>query len=135
MHYNAGSGVQPSPVGMEQSLAGAATAQEHTVEQTGFPTTSEGSARASEQHQEPDKAQSADQMEDNGSRQHNGQRNVSAQEQNTDERPWDSVCPEPFAWDGRSSLMVCVDPDKRIWYQAHVVKKKGDEYLLSWPGE
>ncbi|DBB11232.1 TPA: hypothetical protein ACH3X3_006675 [Trebouxia sp. C0006] len=47
-------------------------------------------------------------------------------------RPWDSCCPEAFPWDGKSSLMVCVDPEQRIWYQAHVLKQRGNQYLLSW---
>ena len=63
-----------------------------------------------------------------------GQSAADASGQNH-ERPWDSNCPEPFLWDGRSSLMVCVNPDKKTWYQANVVKQKSDEYLLSWPGE
>jgi len=50
-------------------------------------------------------------------------------------RPWDSSCPEAFPWDGKSSLMVCVDPEQRIWYQAHVLKQRGNQYLLSWSGE
>ena len=50
-------------------------------------------------------------------------------------RPWDSACPEAFPWDGKSSLMVCVDPEQRIWYQAHVLKQRGNQYLLSWSGE
>ena len=50
-------------------------------------------------------------------------------------RPWDSCCPEAFPWDGKSSLMVCVDPEQRIWYQAHVLKQRGNQYLLSWSGE
>lgn len=29
--------------------------------------------------------------------------------------------------------MVCVDPDKKIWYQANVLKQKTSKYLLSWP--
>ena len=31
--------------------------------------------------------------------------------------------------------MVCVDPEQRIWYQAHVLKQRSNQYLLSWSGE
>ena len=49
-------------------------------------------------------------------------------------RSWDSTCPEPFPWDGKSSLMVCVDPEQKIWYQARVAMRRGNQYLLSWLG-
>ena len=50
-------------------------------------------------------------------------------------RSWDSSCPQAFPWDEKSSLMVCVDGEKRIWYQARVVGLNNSQYLLSWPGE
>lgn len=31
--------------------------------------------------------------------------------------------------------MVCVDGERKIWYQAHVVGLNNSQYLLSWPGE
>ena len=31
--------------------------------------------------------------------------------------------------------MVCVEPEQKIWYQAHVVMRRGTQYLLSWPGQ
>lgn len=50
-------------------------------------------------------------------------------------RSWDSSCPQAFVWDKKSSLMVCVDGEKKIWYQARVVGVNNSQYLLSWPGE
>lgn len=50
-------------------------------------------------------------------------------------RLWDSSCPQAFPWDGKSSLMVCVCPEQKIWYQAHVVKQRSNHYLLSWSGQ
>ena len=50
-------------------------------------------------------------------------------------RAWDSSCPQAFVWDKKSSLMVCVDEEKKIWYQARVVGLNSSQYLLSWPGE
>ena len=52
-----------------------------------------------------------------------------------DVRSWDGMCQEAFLWDRRSSLMVCVDGQRRIWYQANVKMCRGNQYLLSWPGQ
>ncbi|KAA6428663.1 MAG: hypothetical protein FRX49_01538 [Trebouxia sp. A1-2] len=61
-----------------------------------------------------------------------GNGNGNGGDEGDDARQWDSSCPEPFPWDGKSSLMVCIDPEQRIWYQAHVLKQRGNQYLLSW---
>lgn len=56
------------------------------------------------------------------------------EEEDDGARSWDSTCPEPFPWDGTSSLMVCVDGKNKIWYQANVVMCRRNQYLLAWPG-
>ena len=56
-------------------------------------------------------------------------------EEDTAARCWESTCQEAFPWDGRSSLMVCMDGEQKIWYQARVVQFNNDHYLLSWLGE
>lgn len=57
------------------------------------------------------------------------------EDEGTAARAWDSTCQQAFPWDGRSSLMVCVDGEQQIWYQARVVQFHNNHYLLSWPGE